>query len=173
MEAGAYNLCHWTGRAVRVSDIDFDLSLLRDAAGAVIPAMPDDLLAEEQQLRQMMGPMTDAAMHCYDNSKVIQWEVFNVPPRPSRNKADFKYFNVLTAKVDSIKKGCFIPTGILKEDINTNEGLCKILRDHYESNNMHIRGQLECKEYTQLNTDMAIFWRILKVRGGREGRAQN
>lgn len=163
LSQGAYDMCAWTGRAIRVSKLDFDIDLMHDDQGLVIPAMPDDLFSEQAQLIQMMLPAGGEALECYNTSKVVTWEVFNVPPRPDPNKADLKYHIILKQRVDTVRMGSFIPTGILKDNINENEGLCRILRHHYENNNMHIRGALECAKYHHLNTDMAIFWRILKV----------
>jgi len=170
LASGAYDLCHWTGRAIRVSKEYFDTSLMQDAQGRNIPAMPDDLFGEENALlarvdglmAQPVGPGAHP-MHKYATSAVILWQVNNVPPRPHRDLAPMKYFQVLTEHVDTVKGQCFIPTGVLKQNINTNEDLCRIIRSHYEDNNMHIHGALACTNYHALSTDMAIFHRVLKV----------
>lgn len=168
LSEGAYALCHWTGKAIRTSKQYFDIRIRHDADDQPIPAMPDDLFEEEPALVAKMAAITSPlgnvnVMLQYRSSKVIAWEVFNVPPRPKEDKADLQYGPVLRQRVDTVKGQSFIPCGILKLNINSNEDLCRIVRNHYEARNMHITGPMECSSYEAVSTDMAIFHRILKV----------
>jgi hypothetical protein len=168
LDEGAYALCHWTGKAIRTSKLFFDTSVRHQANGQVLPTMPDDLFQEEPALIAKMQALTAPlgnvnVMHHYNNSKVIRWQVFNVPPRPHDSLADLCYGPALRARVDTVKGQSFIPCGVLKLNINANEDLARIIRNHYEAKNMHLTGALECGNYAALSTDMAIFHRVLKV----------
>jgi hypothetical protein len=164
LTAGAYALCHWTCKAVRTSSVEFDITVMTDDDGNRIPAMPDDLFGEEQNLLAKMDGLADVfPLDYYSESAVIKWKVFNVPPRPDPTLAPIQYFQGLRSRQDTVKGKHFIPAGIIKLNINSNEDLCRIMRLHYEKKNMHRTNALECQTYSVFNTDMAIFHRILKV----------
>lgn len=130
-----------------------------------MPAMPDDLFSFiPELLTEFLASQADPVggghpMKYLDRSAVKNWKVMNVPPRPESDNAPLRYHHKLLAREDTLKQ--FIPVGILRLNINSNQGLCQILRNHYEENMMHVPGG--CLRYHTFNVDIAIFQRTLKV----------
>ena len=63
---------------------------------------------------------------------------------------------------DDAEKKLLLPQGLIRENIGSNMGLMRVLRQFYEERQLHVPGMSD--RYYVLNVDINIYDRILKVR---------
>jgi hypothetical protein len=140
-----------------------DMSVMTNASGNEIPAMPDDPFEHLPVLRTLltlMSPHTSAGMNRHTSSLLSTLEVTNVPPKPHHSKvAKREHKEALINHHDSLSN--LFPDTIIPQNIGSNKSLLRMLRDHYETQQQHLPGQ--CSTYSVFNTDIDIFDRQLKV----------
>ena len=79
---------------------------------------------------------------------------------PQRStQAQLEYHARLLERQDTLKH--FKPVGIIKLNVNSNLGLCQIMRNHFMEHKQNTDNL--CSRYSTWNVDIAIYRRILKV----------
>jgi hypothetical protein len=176
LASGAWRDCLWTGIAVKKmrqladDEVETCMDLLRTLAPAptLIPAMPDDLLAEELVEANMatFKAIGEEAVSYYHQRACLvkRHKINNIPLKAViKESAD----PVLYAKlknlpsVDGVSE--FFPSEIKTHNIGSNEGLLRLMRELYEEKKMGGNNDEGPQRYEVLNVDMNIFNRCLKV----------
>ena len=99
-------------------------------------------------------------MNLFSDSKMVKWGVNRIPIVPMTVSMPAK------AK-DNLAKGPlrlnhFIPKGLIKLNIGSNEGLARILKIHLEDSGI-IGAATKPKIYKAVVADLNIFDRVIKV----------
>lgn len=131
-------------------------AVVRDFNGQVVPAMPDHILENRNDVMSVLQNVIDEGVEYYDNSLVRQYDVRNIPL-----KVNVKQFPDLRHTLESFTMTDIQPLKLIKVNIGSNEGLIHIMRTIYEDNNMHQDDT--CQRYVSINVDENIYWRMLKV----------
>lgn len=161
IDAGAWRNCLWTGTALRkyTGTVPVDVSIQRDAAGQVIPAMPDDLFANEAAFNSIFDRYAMQTDY-WETSFVQEFKVTCVPLKPDAHKVNNrKHRRALQADSDTLHS--MYPKEIAAVNIGSNLGLGKIIRVHYDDRKQGPGDR--CQAYSALNVDENIFMRVLKV----------
>ena len=151
--------CLWTGVTVNEYTGPFvDVSVRKDNAGEIIPAMPSDLFVHQDVMLLAIQEIYNEGREYYDKSLVKRYDIVNVPL-----KVDTKKFPDLAATMNSVKNTTkhINPFKLIKHNIGSNLGLATILREYQEDKKMHLHGFVE--NYSTINTDENIFYRGMKV----------
>lgn len=158
LRGDVYNSCLWTAETIfpcideKVSD-----NIRVNEIGDIIPAMPDDLFLHQDRILSGLLFKHAEGRLLFDKSLVNQYDIRSIPL-----KIDTRIFQSMKRVVDDVKNKLedIQPDNLLDENIGSNTGLLKILRDLY------VRSGIEddkCTRYMSLNVDENIFFRILKV----------
>lgn len=174
---------NWTGVAVRqyMGDYFIEDTLVRDQAGAVIPAMPDDIMTPENiaailefivrntQLTQDEALNNNNSIEgmttfkpLYPTSLLRTWKPDRVPLKPNVNDA-----NIPNAYKDAVRKSPdtlsnFYPKSILNENPSSQAGLIRLLKDYFEKNVTSGNTKLPQK-YFNLTCDENLYKRAMRV----------
>jgi hypothetical protein len=164
LNEGTWQDCAWTGKALRkypYDDVTMDIML--DDTGTMIPAMPDDPFELLPNLLHWFKKhvLKDNRQYGYAKQLAIQLDVRCVPLKPKADKLTKEQHK------KAIEDGCdrldsMFPTNLIKQNIGSNRGLCRIMREHYEDMGQHHKPP-SCSKYTSFNVDCNIFDRMLKV----------
>lgn len=161
IDIGAWRNCLWTGTAIRkyTGDRVIDMSVQLDGAGEVVPAMPDDLFANEADFNAVFDRCVLDTTY-YDTSLTTLYRVNSVPLKPDACRVDnHNYRRALQGDTDRLRS--MYPKEIAAVNIGSNLGLARIMRAHYDENNQGPGNR--CTKYSALNVDENIFMRVLKV----------
>ena len=155
---GVYSSCLWTGVAV-FSDPQLDgmdVTVRRDAQGRVVPAMPGNLIQQQQQVMEGLQFVHSGGRGYLTHSLVQQFGVNTIPLKildpadtPCQHSHHSHSMNIVH------------PMELIDKNIGSNVGLVSILKE--DIHDKHGMGDDDCKNYVNLNVDENIFWRILKV----------
>ena len=156
--------CLWTGVAIRkyMGDAKVSMACLTDGSFHVdaMPSYPlarlGTLLSTMEELCSVGGEM----MNLFSDSKMVKWGVNRIPIVPLT-------VNMPTKAKDNLAEGPlrlnhFIPKGLLKINIGSNEGLARVLKIHLEDSG--IGAATKPKIYKAVVADLNIFDRVIKVR---------
>ena len=163
MAVGTWSSCLWTGKAIKKysgqSDISMTLKYTSD--NVIIPAMPAQLCTVESVglvIKLFLTQTVD--IHYHQIAMVSEFKVNTVPLKPMpENVRKNKWKNYLSSQADSLS--LVHPVGLLPQNIGSNIGLGRIMRDHYTDQGQDCPGQ--CLQYTAFNADIDIFNRVIKV----------
>ena len=152
----------WTGLAIRqyaFPGISMNIMMRR---GFPVTAMPDDpfehvapMLATMMQVTEVKGNMP----LLYDDSMYVRWGVNRVPVVPMRDKLPPEVLASLQrcpARLDD-----FYPKGLLKTNVGSNIGLCKVMLEVLRSSGHDLPAPP--KKYLAMTVDINIFDRVLKA----------
>ena len=142
-------------------DQTISMDLMLDAAGMVIPAMPANPFNRTEQLVKLFTTITqtEGCIHVYANSLVLTTKFRTVPLKPKPKHLQEEHHK--RALIDGSDKLCTMyPVGIISDNIGSNIGLLRILRNHFDEQNQ-LAGYASV--YQSLNVDTNIFDRTLKV----------
>ena len=155
--------CLWTGVAIRKYTGDAKVSMACISDGSFhVDAMPSYplgrlgiLLSTMEELCSEGGEMKNL----FETSKLVKWGVNRIPIVPMT-------VNMPPKAKDSLSKGPvrlnhFIPKGLLRLNIGSNEGLARIIKIHIEDSG--IGATPKPKIYKAVVADLNIFDRIIKV----------
>ena len=155
--------CLWTGVAIRKYTGDAKVSMACISDGSFhVDAMPSyplgrlgTLLSTMEELCSERGEMKNL----FDTSKLVKWGVNRIPIVPMT-------VNMPSKAKDSLSKGPlrlnhFIPKGLLRLNIGSNEGLARIIKIQLEDSG--IGAETKPKIYKAVVADLNIFDRIIKV----------
>ena len=163
MAVGTWSSCLWTGICSKqytgVHDVSMDL--IRDDHDDVIPAMPEALDDHNS---------VDAIMVLFENNKitpdyhltslVTEFKIDSAPVKAEpRHVANPHWKAFLQGEHDTIDH--MYPESLRQENIGSNLGLGRIMRDHYTKNLQYLPNF--CLQYTAFSCDIDIFNRIMKV----------
>ena len=154
-----FGTCLWTGVTVNAYEGPVvDISVRRDQAGVIVPAMPENLFEHQTTIIDSIKYIYNEGMDYYDRSKVKKYDVINIPL-----KIDTKVFPRKAAVLNSAKNTAknINPYKLLRHNIGSNLGLTTILREFQDDNKMSLHNTVQ--NYTTINTDENIFYRGLKV----------
>lgn len=160
---GAYKSCMWTGFAIKqfIHDQELDMKLKIDVAtGDVIPAMPDNPFRYQKQfMRKYQTVEGDEGMLGFDTSKVVMWQVNNVPLKPKTANAPLRYHDALKI-TESLHN--FYPEKLVDLNPASNEHSMKLFKS--------VLDELHADEaagspavYKAMTLDVAIYDQALKV----------
>jgi hypothetical protein len=161
LELGAWQDCCWTGMALRRSRVEVDMTIRRDDAKEIQPAMPHHIYEAYPAMRRAFFVFNQSTEDCpeyHTRSLTTLLGVKNVPLKPAHEVlAKPEHKQAVHEGHDSLDT-CY-PEGIVGINIGSNKGLLQLMRHHYESVCVANAG----RRYSCLNVDANIFDRILKV----------
>ena len=159
MDKGTWTPKPWTGYGLRVTQEDVDTHLIR-VGSTVVCAMPVDLFVyQEQTVNDYMAINVKKSMHRYATSMVTQCEISNIPMKPdAKVMARESHKRALIERRDSMDT--FYCEKIIDDNIGSNRGLMRILREHMISTGQK---DLTSNKYSCFNVDIDIFARMIKV----------
>jgi hypothetical protein len=169
-EKEMYALMNWTGYALRLYPFEIDMTFRKDPEmGEVVPAMPIDPLSYLprvlEKMKRFVYDRKENPSRKFVTSLSVLWAVHNVPVAPdARNPViPAEFANGIAAKRDRLKN--LHPEKLIDENIGSNKGLARVLRDIHDERGWGIEEHEENAptEYSVLNVDCNIFDRILKV----------
>lgn len=176
---------NWTGVAVRqYMGQDFiDDSLVHDADGAIVPVMPDDLLAPDnvQAIFQFIvehTQLTATQAHAlnrfpiegmrtfkplYATSLLKTWEPDRVPLKPNINNPNVpeEFKDAIRRSPDTLAN--FYPKAIVNENPASQEGLINLLKEYF-TKNVTSAGRGLPQRYFNLTCDENLYKRLMRVR---------
>lgn len=153
--------CLWTGITVNeYTGPPVNNTIQFNGDGDVIPAMPDDLFANEEVVLAGIDHIYNEGKLYYDKSMVKKYDIINIPL-----KVDTKRFPHLADTLNSSKNSTkhINPYKLIRHNIGSNLGLATILREFQDDNKMTMHNTVQ--SYSNVNTDENIFYRGLKVCG--------
>ena len=159
VDQGVFSTCAWTGAAIFPHhNLALDDSVKRNHDRDIIPAMPDNILINNRDVRDMIKATLAEGRNYYDVSTVKRLDVRNVPP-----KVDTKTYPIYRERVEASENSMdsVYPQSIVDINVGTNIGLATIMRKLYDDHRMGTPD--ECTRYLNMNVDENIYWRILKV----------
>jgi hypothetical protein len=153
----------WSGIALKRFPFPLEVNdaIMRDAFGAVIPAVATNPFQFFNELYVMMHRMTEFEGNhprLFANSLMVVWDAQTVPLKPTLMRMNQSLRSALLAAND--KMANFYPVGLSRENIGSNVGLSKIMRKFYIDKGMHLHS---CTRYTTFSLDVNIYDRVLKV----------
>ena len=154
-----FSSCLWTGVTVNeYTGPPVNVGIRLGDNNEVIPAMPDDLFAVMPLVEQGISMIYGMGKSLYDGSLVKKYEVNSIPL-----KIDSKKFPNLAPVLNSVtnKTTHINPWKLVKQNIGSNKGLCNMMREFQDDNNMAVDGG--CDKYHTTSVDENIMYRILKV----------
>ena len=156
---GIFSSCLWTGEAVfECTNKSLDMAIKLDQRGEVIPAMPNNVLGNQQRVTEGIQYVLSSCRSYYDVSLVKKYDVRNIPL-----KIDTKRYpnmkRVIEHKQNSTQN--VHPVRLIDHNIGSNDGLISVVRGFYEAEGMN---NDTCTKYKVLNVDENIYWRTLKVK---------
>ena len=167
----SYRDCHWTGVAVRKHLGNVDVSVVRDHNNGIVPAMPPDPLVFAGRVVEMVligsigrltgdGRTVREVPDLYSTSLMVTWGVDRVPLKPSIRNPNVpqRYRDAIQRAPDSL--GNFYALGMIGENIGSNLGLARVMRQFYDSNEL---GNDSSTRYYAMSMDMNIHKRTLRV----------
>jgi hypothetical protein len=138
-------MCNWAGTAVRPykGSLNISMGLLRDGNHNIIPVMPPELCSVTAMkyvcklivyntmafnVRQRSGDHNTSPPSLYDSSLMVLWKADRVPLKPNISNINLpqRYRDAIRASPESLSN--FYPTGIHPENIGSNIGLLKIVK---------------------------------------------
>ena len=160
----------WTGYALRAYPFEIDMTFKKDPLfNEVIPAMPLSPLVYVNKVLQNIKRFVynrPNPSRRYGTSLSVQWSVNNVPVAPDKNndRIPSRFKEAIGANRDNLRN--LYPEKITSENIGSNDGLGRIMKELQEERNWRKTGNDEnaCKEYSVITADCNIFDRIVKVR---------
>ena len=155
--------CLWTGVAVRqyMGAAKVSMTCLLDR-GFHVDAMPPYPLARLGKLIQTMEDVCteNGEMKClFDTSKLTTWGVNRIPIVPMTRNMPGKAKEGLSKGPSRLTH--FIPKGLLKLNIGSNEGLARVMKIHMED--AGVGAATKPKIYKAMVADLNIFDRVIKV----------
>ena len=169
-EKEMYALMNWTGYALRLYPFEIDMTFRKDPYdNEVVPAMPIEPLkflprVLEKMKRFVYDGKENPSRKFLDSLSVL-WAVHNVPVAPDAKNTVIpaEFANGIAAKRDRLRN--LHPEKLIDENIGSNKGLARVLRDIHDERGWGIEEHEENAptEYSVLNVDCNIFDRILKV----------
>ena len=156
-KTGAWTDCLWTGVAIHRYVGPTLSNNLHTRGGAIVPAMPESLSANMGSILLAMQSAMNFQGEYHDISLVTTMDVQCVPLKPTGGDVQ------LQQQLDESRDGLtnLLPHDLITENIGSNIGLMKILRQFHDDRQMHIPGR--CRRYYVLNVDINIYTRTLKV----------
>jgi hypothetical protein len=152
----------WTGVAARKFTLDGVSTNVMHARGFVVPAMPDDILRDLNEMFQLMTLFTTEEGNMpmlFDQSLMTRWGVNTVPVTPMRDKLPPQVLASMLrtpGRLDS-----FYPKGLIKVNVGSNIGLCRVMLEVLQSYG-HDQETPPLK-YLTMTVDCNIFDRIIKA----------
>jgi hypothetical protein len=141
------------------------MDILRDAQGADIPAMPNNLFTLTPKLIKLWTSYWADIDYC-TQSMVSAWKVNSVPLKPQAvNMPAGPHQDAIKSDVNTLNR--LHPKELIPLNIGSNKGLATILRTRYENNNQHMDETRQvprpCPKYSAFGVDIDIFRRMLLV----------
>ena len=171
IKQNSYRDCHWTGVAVRKHLGNVDVSVVRDHNNGIVPAMPPDPLVFAGRVVEMVligsigrltgdGRTVREVPDLYSTSLMVTWGVDRVPLKPSIRNPNVpqRYRDAIRRAPDSL--GNFYALGMIGENIGSNLGLARVMRQFYDSNEL---GNDTSTRYYAMSMDKNIHKRKLRV----------
>lgn len=155
---GVVASCLWTGKAIFQNDAMNNItSQLQYNGNAIVPAMPDDILAHKHEVMVAVDYVMQGIRTYYNGSLVRRYDVRNVPP-----KINTKVYTEMKSVVNDAKNStkCVTPVSLIDQNIGANKDLLTIMWNIYETSGMSTDS---CDTYSLYNFDENIYWRVLKV----------
>ena len=169
LKDGSYKECLWTGFALKRwynhsnADDVVDMSLMVDANGDTIPAMPEKLFGMWPHFKEAYKLMErKTSMNYLDKSLVERWDVNNVPLKP-----DWKHELMREKYRAPLKNGCdslkyLYPDKLVDLNVGANDHLVQLFRGAFEQHKAACE-DTGVPKYLVLNLDCNIFDRVVKV----------
>ena len=154
---GVYHSCLWTGVALhKYNGPVLDMRCQIDDQGSTISVMPPDLFIEQDIVVNSIKYIMQQGFNYYDNSYCKKYNVNNIPLKAIIDDPEHIRRTANTGTMNQV-----FPVRMIKHNIGSNKGLSLIMRELYEDLDMATsEGSIN---YTCLNLDENIFWRVLKV----------
>ena len=177
IEKVCFTMCNWTGTAVRPykGARPISMELHRDVNQNIVPIMPPDLFLSSSMkevcklivnntmtfnLQQRSSEYNKNPPPLYDTSLMVIWKADRVPLKPDTDNINLpqRYKDAIRANPNSL--GNFYPTGIQPENIGSNLGLLKIVKQFSIDKGIQTE---TCTRYHVVTADMNIHRRIIQV----------
>jgi hypothetical protein len=160
IDIGSWRNCLWTGVALKqyTGEDPISVAVMKNAAGEVIPAMPDDPFEYADQLKELVEEHTPRADY-RTHSLVFRWNVTSVPLKPVPSQVENRKWR--RALLNSGQVSQLFPKELIAENIGSNLGLARIMKEHYNEHKQNT--EHDCTKYSVLLADVNIFDRVLKV----------
>ena len=167
LDSGAYKSCLWTGFAVKSwtnildpSD-EIDMTVRQSPSLQRVPAMPEKLFDAWPRFVESYKQMESCSdVYRLQNSFVQNWQVNNVPLKPTPETCNERYRTALAQSTDSMDS--LFPEKLIDINVGENEGLVKICRNLLKEHQEQCQRNMS-ERYLVLNVDCNIFDRMLKV----------
>ena len=172
MSRDVLKLCNWTGRAVRPYLGTQPVSMkVKRSRGEIVPAMPQlsELWEFTEVIDRAIIKQTGSTIEDSDSQQIptdfldssfyVLYGASRVPLKPDENKVPEEYKEALRHSPDTLEN--FHPAGLIEQNIGSNEGLARVIRQLYDEKNMG--SVLGASHYVALNVDCNIFSRLMKV----------
>ena len=158
-ETDVFSPCLWTGVTINeYSGPQVDDGVQENADGAIVPAMPDNLFECEDKVKATIDKVYSLGSGYYEVSLVKRFAINNIPL-----KIDLEAHEEMREHISPIKGTMkyIHPHKLIKQNIGSNRGLLTIFRKFQEDRKMPFHGA--CTQYSTLNVDENIYYRLLKV----------
>lgn len=165
---GTYRSVNWTVQAKQLanglpsSPVVPPMTLntnIRGTSTAIVTRMAHQLTIADSPIKKVSELMRKEQQYGYtryDTALCTSMQVNNVPPKPRVDKAPAAWSDTLMSNSGGLSH--FIPVHVREENIGSNIGLLRLIRDVYDANTIKPR-----KHYFTLVADVNIFMRVQKV----------